>query len=89
MQSAHLLELGVEVGVLVPRRDSGMRSNAERDMMTASQSPVAQRATNSRRRSPARSSRCGDQDLGLRVELQPLAGELLEHVVGHDDGGLA
>ena len=25
----------------------------------------------------------------MRVELQPFAGELLQHVVGHDDRGLA
>ena len=35
----------------------GIRSNADRDMMTASQSPVAQRATNWRRRLAWRSSR--------------------------------
>ena len=27
----------------------------------------------------------GDQQLGVGVELHELAGELLEHVVGHDD----
>ena len=31
----------------------------------------------------------GDQHPGLRVQLQPFAGELLEHVVRDDDGGLA
>ena len=31
----------------------------------------------------------GEHHLGLRVQLQPFAGELLEHVVRDDDGGLA
>ena len=31
----------------------------------------------------------GDHHLGLRVQLQPFPGELLEHVVRDDDGGLA
>jgi hypothetical protein len=31
----------------------------------------------------------GDQQLRLRIQLGPLAAELLEHVVGHDDAGFA
>ena len=58
-------------------------------MMTASQSPVAQRATNCAPPAGLEVFALGDQDPGLRVELEELAAELLEHVVGHDDGGLA
>ena len=69
--------------------DMGIFSNAVRVMMTASQSPVATRATNARRRSRLRSCRRRRAAAGPRVELLPLAGELLEHVVGDDDGGFA
>jgi hypothetical protein len=31
----------------------------------------------------------GDQDPGLRIKLEELAAELFQHVVGHDDRGLA
>ena len=57
--------------------------------MTASQSPVAQRAVNWRRRSGLEVFALGDQDFGLGVELEELAAELLQHVVGDHDAGLA
>ena len=69
--------------------DSGIRSNADRDMTIPSQSPVAQRATNRAAPLALQVLAAGDQDAGVRVELEPFAGELLQHVVGHDDGGLA
>lgn len=56
---------------------------------TPSQLPVAQQATNWRCRSPWRSSRCAEHVRLLWVELEPLAGELLQHVVRDDDGWFA
>ena len=68
--------------------ETGNRWNADRVMMIASQSFAAARATNARRFSPARSSAGGGEHPRLRVELKELAGELLEHVVRDDHGGL-
>ena len=52
--------------------------------MMPSHSPLAILAVRILRRSRVRSSLRGDQELGVGIELHELAGELLEHVVGHD-----
>ena len=57
-------------------------------MRIASQSLVATRATNSAALVAGEVLGAGGQQPCLRVELQPLAGELLEHVVGDHDAGL-
>ena len=85
---AHPLELGVEVGVLGlgAHRDALERRTGHDDRV-----PVAGGAARDELAAPAGLEvfALGDQDLGLGVELEELAAELLEHVVGHDDGGLA
>ena len=68
---------------------TGIRSNAERVISTASQSLLAARATNRRRFSPARSLLEAPQDPRLGVKLQELATELFQHVVRDDQAGLA
>jgi Bacterial regulatory proteins, tetR family len=55
--------------------DSGIRSNADRDMTTPSQSPVAQRPMNWRAVPPA-GPHAGRQDAGVRVMIRAVADEL-------------
>ena len=85
---AHPVELGVEVGALGvgAHRDALERGTGHDDRV-----PVAGGAAGDELAAPAGLEvfALGDQDLGLGVELEELAAELLEHVVGHDDGGLA
>jgi hypothetical protein len=85
---AHPVEFGVEVGVL------GL--GAHRDALECrpghdDRVPVPGRAASDELAAPAGLEvvALGEEDLGLGVELEELAAELLEHVVGHDDGGLA
>ena len=54
--------------------ETGIRSKAEWVMMMASQSPVAQRATNSLRRSVLVSSPVGHEHFGVGVELERTRG---------------
>ena len=61
-----------------------IRSKLEWVTMMPSHSPLAILAVSSLRRSRARSSLVGDQQPGVGIELHELAGELLEHVIGHD-----
>ena len=84
----HPVQFGVEVGALGLRahRDALERGPGHDDRV-----PVSGRAAGDELAAPAGLEvvALGDQDLGLGVELEELAAELLEHVVGHDDGGLA
>ena len=68
--------------------DMGMRSKTDWDMITASQFPVAIRATNCVPAVGLQVVVPGGQHAGLGVELEELALELLQHVVGDHDRGL-
>ena len=84
----HPVQFGVEVVALGvgAHRDALERRTGHDDGV-----PVAGRAAGDELAAPVGLEvfALGDQDLGLGVELEELAAELLEHVVGHDDGGLA
>ena len=85
---AHLVELAVEVGLLLAgaERDPLERRPGHDDAV-----PVAGGAAGDELAAPVPLQVLlpGGQQLGLRVELEPFPGELLEHVVRDDDRGLA
>ena len=84
---AQLRELAAGVVDLGVRRD---RQSGERGAGQDHRVPVVRRGARDERAAPLAGEIVARrrQHAGLRVELQPLAGELLEHVVGHDHGRL-
>ena len=85
---AHQRELALHVHLLLA---GGQRDPLERRPGHDDPVPVAGGAAGDEPAAPLSLQflAAGDQDAGVRVELEPFAGELLQHVVGHDDGGLA
>ena len=85
---AHLVELAVHVGLLLAgaERDALERRPGHDDAV-----PGAGGAAGDELAAPVPLQVLlpGGHHLGLRVELEPFAGELLEHVVRDDDRGLA
>ena len=84
----HLGQLAVHVGLLP---GGGQRDLLERRPGDDDPVPVPGRAPGDEGAAAVTLQvlAAGDQHPGLRVELQPLAGELLQHVVGHHDGRLS
>ena len=84
----HLVQFAVQVSLLPGR---GQRDLLERRPGDDDPVPVTGRAPGGEGAAAVTLQvvAARDQHPGLRVELQPLAGELLQHVVGHDDGRLS
>ena len=85
---ADLRELAVHVGLLGV---GGQRDPLERRMGDDDRVPVAGGDPGDELPPPVRLQvlLLGDQDLGLRVQLEEFPAELLQHVIGHADRGLA